>query len=85
MNNQERNAVEYHRQVASAILRFCSERTAMIETPLLDLPTKLTYGNYAVYHVLPALIAHLESRGLSAEDVGKRLKVLGVPVGCAAV
>ncbi|MEA2167438.1 MAG: hypothetical protein QOF76_738 [Solirubrobacteraceae bacterium] len=57
------------------------ERTA-VESPLLDVAAKLTYGNLASVRGLPALIDALDAR-MTPEEIAEQLKVVGAPMGFA--
>jgi hypothetical protein len=48
-----------------------------LEVPLLDVPGKMIIGDYAVAHGMPHVVAELE-KIMPAEELGQRLKTLGV-------
>lgn len=72
---------EAHEQLGRAIRAFLQARTA-VESPLFDVPAKMVYGNYAAVHALPEMLDRVAER-ITPEELGRRLKTLGVPVGLA--
>jgi hypothetical protein len=81
-NQSERAAVEPAKVEAlyfEGIRKLMSGRSAL-EAPLLDVPGKMVIGDYAMAHGLPGFVARLE-RELPPEELGLRLKTLGVQAG----
>ncbi|MEA2166768.1 MAG: hypothetical protein QOF76_68 [Solirubrobacteraceae bacterium] len=74
-------AREAQAQMGRAIRRFLRERTA-VESPLFDVAAKMVYGNYAAARTIPTLVDLLDAR-LEPEEVARRLRVPGIPLGLA--
>jgi hypothetical protein len=55
------------------------ERT-VVEAPLFDLPAKMVMGNLSSIHALPDIVKTITER-VSPEELGTRLRSLGVQVG----
>ncbi|GAA4387371.1 hypothetical protein [Tsukamurella soli] len=66
-------------QLGDAVRAFLAERTA-VDSPLFDVSTKMAYGNYAAVRSIP-LLMDLVSARLTPEELGRRLKTVGVPLG----
>jgi hypothetical protein len=66
-------------ELGSAIRIFLRERTA-VDSPLFDVTAKMVYGNYASAVGVPLLMDLVNARA-TPEEIGTRLKVLGVPLG----
>ncbi|QKT08252.1 hypothetical protein HUN08_14380 [Gordonia sp. X0973] len=66
-------------QLGDAVKAFLSERTA-VDSPLFDVSTKMAYGNYASVRSIPLLMDLVNAR-LTPEEVGRKLKTPGVPLG----
>jgi hypothetical protein len=71
-------AADVQAQYFAGIQQLMSGRTA-IEAPLIDVPGKMIIGNYAMAHAVPGVLRTIDER-VSPEELGTRLKRLGVPV-----
>lgn len=66
-------------ELGGAVRQFLGERTA-VDSPLFDVTTKMVYGNYAAVEGVPSLMDLVNAKA-TPEEIGQRLKVLGVPLG----
>lgn len=67
------------RELGAAIRQFLRERTT-VDSPLFDVAAKMVYGDYAAVAGVPTLMDLVNARA-TPEEVGRRLKALGVPLG----
>lgn len=66
-------------QIAGAMRKFVGQRSAVIEAPLVDLPRKMVYGNFACAHGIPLVVRSITER-IEPEAFGARLKQVGLPL-----
>ncbi|ANQ75660.1 MULTISPECIES: hypothetical protein [Rhodococcus] len=66
-------------ELAHAIRAFLRERTA-VDSPLFDVSAKMVYGNYASARSLPLLMDLVNAKA-TPEEIGERLKTVGVQLG----